>query len=111
MPRRADLRDLDGREVVITASHVQKNYRGFTAVRDATFSVARGEIFGLLGPNGAGKTTTVECLQGLREADGGEISVLGLDPVRQSRPPGVSDENSSSASHTRMWSGSAASCS
>ena len=85
MARRADLRDLDGREAVITASHVQKSYRGFTALRDATFAVARGEIFGLLGPNGAGKTTTVECLQGLRRPDGGAIAVLGLDPVRQSR--------------------------
>jgi ABC-2 type transport system ATP-binding protein len=39
-----------------------------------------GEIFGLLGPNGAGKTTTVECLQGLRHADGGKVRILGLDP-------------------------------
>ena len=42
---------------------------------DVTFSVAAGEIFGILGPNGAGKTTTVERLQGLRQADGGEIQV------------------------------------
>ena len=39
-----------------------------------------GEIFGILGPNGAGKTTTVECIEGLREPDGGEISVLGPRP-------------------------------
>jgi ABC-2 type transport system ATP-binding protein len=50
------------------------------AVRDATLEVQRGEIFGIIGPNGSGKTTTVECLQGLRQADGGELSVLGLDP-------------------------------
>ena len=41
-----------------------------------------GEIFGILGPNGAGKTTTVECIEGLREPDRGDISVLGLDPLR-----------------------------
>ena len=85
-----DLRDLDGREAVITASHVQKNYRGFTAVRDATFAVARGEIFGLLGPNGAGKTTTVECLQGLREADGGDdlrARPRPRAPVPRAAPP------------------------
>ncbi|OLT48624.1 multidrug ABC transporter ATP-binding protein [Cellulosimicrobium sp. CUA-896] len=52
------------------------------AVEDVSFSVARGEIFGVLGPNGAGKTTTVECLAGLREADGGTVRVLGVDPQR-----------------------------
>ena len=45
--------------------------------------MAEGEIFGLLGPNGAGKTTSVECIEGLRHADGGYISVLGLDPRTQ----------------------------
>jgi ABC-2 type transport system ATP-binding protein len=44
-----------------------------------SFTVEPGEIFGLLGPNGAGKTTTVECLIGLREPDGGELEVCGLD--------------------------------
>jgi ABC-2 type transport system ATP-binding protein len=47
-----------------------------------SFEVRRGEIFGLLGPNGAGKTTTVEIVEGYRRADGGEVRVLGLDPVR-----------------------------
>jgi ABC-2 type transport system ATP-binding protein len=44
--------------------------------------VYEGEIFGLIGPNGAGKTTTMECVEGLRKADRGTISVLGLDPRR-----------------------------
>jgi ABC-2 type transport system ATP-binding protein len=52
------------------------------AVDDVSFTVQEGEIFGILGPNGAGKTTTVECIEGLRGADRGEISVLGLDPRR-----------------------------
>jgi ABC-2 type transport system ATP-binding protein len=52
------------------------------AVDDVSFTVQEGEIFGILGPNGAGKTTTVECVEGLRTADRGEISVLGLDPRR-----------------------------
>ena len=42
-------------------------------------------MFGLLGPNGAGKTTTVEILEGLRPRSGGEVSVLGIDPARDSR--------------------------
>ena len=55
-----------------------KRYGSVTAVDGMSFAVGRGEIFGLLGPNGAGKTTTVEIIEGLREADGGTVSVLGL---------------------------------
>ena len=65
---------------VVEVEHLTKRYGDYVAVEDVTFSVAEGEIFGILGPNGAGKTTTVECLQGLRHADGGSLSVLGLDP-------------------------------
>jgi ABC-2 type transport system ATP-binding protein len=61
---------------------LQKRYGERVGVRDVSFSVARGEIFGILGPNGAGKTTTVECAQGLRNADAGVIRVLGLDSQR-----------------------------
>jgi ABC-2 type transport system ATP-binding protein len=43
--------------------------------------VPAGEIVGLIGANGAGKTTTVECIQGLRRADNGSLSVLGYNPV------------------------------
>jgi ABC-2 type transport system ATP-binding protein len=51
-------------------------------VDDVSFTVSEGEIFGILGPNGAGKTTTVECVEGLRKPDRGELRVLGLDPLR-----------------------------
>ncbi len=64
----------------ITVSHLKKTYGNVKAVEDVSFEVNECEIFGLLGPNGAGKTTTVECITGLRRPDGGEISVLGLDP-------------------------------
>jgi ABC-2 type transport system ATP-binding protein len=47
-----------------------------------TLHVQHGEIFGLIGPNGAGKTTTMECIEGLRVPDLGQVSVLGLDPIR-----------------------------
>jgi ABC-2 type transport system ATP-binding protein len=47
-----------------------------------SFSVAAGEIVGLLGPNGAGKTSTLECVIGLRSADGGSIAVGGVDARR-----------------------------
>ena len=67
---------------VIEVNHLTKRYRRHVAVADVSFSVEEGEIFGILGPNGAGKTTTVECVGGLREADGGDITVLGLHPRR-----------------------------
>ncbi|GAB3474732.1 ABC transporter ATP-binding protein [Amycolatopsis cihanbeyliensis] len=64
---------------------MHKRYRDKVAVRDVSFAVERGEIFGILGPNGAGKTTTVECVEGLREPDRGTVSVLGLDPRADTR--------------------------
>jgi ABC-2 type transport system ATP-binding protein len=67
---------------VIEVQHLHKSYRDMVAVDDVSFTVQEGEIFGILGPNGAGKTTTVECIEGLRTPDRGEISVLGLDPRR-----------------------------
>jgi ABC-2 type transport system ATP-binding protein len=51
-------------------------------VDDVSFAVEQGEIFGLIGPNGAGKTTTMECVEGLRQPDRGDVSVLGLSPGR-----------------------------
>lgn len=66
---------------MITAAGIRKSYADRLVVDDVSFSVERGEIFGLLGANGAGKTTVVECLQGLRRADGGTMRVLGLDPA------------------------------
>jgi ABC-2 type transport system ATP-binding protein len=67
---------------VIDVQHLHKKYGDTVAVADISFTVHEGEIFGILGPNGAGKTTTVECIEGLREPDRGEVSVLGLDPQR-----------------------------
>ncbi len=65
---------------VIIVKELSKSYGRLKAVDAIDFSVQRGEVFSLLGPNGAGKTTTVEILEGIRKADNGEVSVLGLDP-------------------------------
>ena len=70
---------------VIEVTELTKRYRGQVAVDGISFGVEQGEIFGLLGPNGAGKTTAVECLEGLRRRDGGQVQVLGLDPRTQGR--------------------------
>ena len=66
---------------VVEVRGLRKRYGDRTVVDGVDLDVAEGEIVGLLGANGAGKTTTVECLQGLRRADGGSIRVLGLDPA------------------------------
>ena len=69
----------------ITVQGLTKRYGELEAVAGIDFEVRSGEVFGLLGPNGAGKTTTVEILEGYRERDGGEVSVLGHDPSRPGR--------------------------
>ena len=60
---------------VIEVTDLRKSYGGRAVVDGVSFAVEEGEIFGILGPNGAGKTTTVECVEGLRTPDRGEISV------------------------------------
>jgi len=72
-------------ESVIKVLSLTKAYGEFLAVDNISFDVQRGEIFGLLGPNGAGKTTTLECLEGLRLPDKGDIQIMGIDPVRNIR--------------------------
>jgi ABC-2 type transport system ATP-binding protein len=67
-------------EPVISVKGLRKAYDGVEAVRGIDLEVGRGEVFAFLGPNGAGKTTTVEVLEGYRDRDGGEVSVLGADP-------------------------------
>jgi len=69
---------------VLQVENLTKRYGDVHAVRGISFEVAEGEVFGLLGPNGAGKTSTIEILEGLRDADGGRVSVCGFDPKTQS---------------------------
>ena len=64
----------------VEVTNLRKSYDGLEAVRGVSFDLRAGEVFGLLGPNGAGKTTTVEILEGYREPDAGEVTVLGADP-------------------------------
>jgi ABC-2 type transport system ATP-binding protein len=72
-------------EPIIAVRDFRKEYGDFTAVDGISFAVDRGEIFGLLGPNGAGKTSTLESLEGLREPNGGELRIAGIDPTRDAR--------------------------
>ena len=72
-------------DAAIRVSGLHKSYGEHEAVRGIDFEVGKGEVFGFLGPNGAGKTTTVEILEGYRERTAGEVSVLGIDPMRATR--------------------------
>ena len=65
---------------MIEVKNLTKRYGDFMAVDGISFNVHAGKIFGLLGPNGAGKTTTLECMEGLRQPNGGSIQVAGIDP-------------------------------
>lgn len=69
----------------VRVNHLRKTYGPAVAVADASFEVAPGEIFGLIGPNGAGKTTTLECIEGLRVPDKGNVDVRGANtrPLHQ----------------------------
>ncbi|HEX79448.1 MAG TPA: ABC transporter ATP-binding protein [Dehalococcoidia bacterium] len=68
--------------MVIDVDNLVKKYGSIIAVDGIGFRVDSGEAFGMLGPNGAGKTTTVEIIEGLRTADSGQVSVLGMDVAR-----------------------------
>ncbi len=70
-------------DAAITVRDLRKSYGAIDAVRGVDLEIARGEVYALLGPNGAGKTTAVEILEGHRERDGGDVSVLGHDPARR----------------------------
>ena len=64
---------------VIDAKGLTKRFGSFTAVRDNSFRIRRGEIFGLLGPNGAGKSTTFKMMCGLLKPSAGTATIMGLD--------------------------------
>lgn len=61
----------------VSIKNVCKSFGDVKAVRDVSFDVQPGEIFGLLGPNGAGKTTTIRMMLDIYRADSGTISVFG----------------------------------
>lgn len=76
--------DLDSVPVPTTpavqVTDLVKKYDGVTVVDSLSLTAAAGSVTAVLGPNGAGKTTTIECCEGLRVPDGGQVRVLGLDP-------------------------------
>ena len=67
---------------IITVKNLSKSYGDFSAVKDISFIVQRGEIFGFLGPNGAGKTTTINMIIGLARPSSGSIFIDGIDAIK-----------------------------
>jgi len=69
---------------IVSVCNLRKVYRNDiyekVAVKEVSFDVMPGQVLGIIGPEGAGKTTIVECIAGLRPADGGAIRVAGVDP-------------------------------
>ena len=67
----------------ITAEHLNRKFKDFVAVKDVSFDVQEGELFGFFGPNGAGKTTTINMLCTLLHPSGGTAPVNGFDVPRE----------------------------
>ena len=64
---------------VVSVQNMSVRFGDFDAVRDVSFDVGRGEIFGFLGANGAGKTTTIRVLCGLLPATDGRVIIDGIE--------------------------------
>lgn len=71
-------------ESVISIQHLSKSFGSFQAVKDVSFQVFQGDVFGFLGPNGAGKSTSMRCMLSLIKADSGDIRLFGL-PIKDHR--------------------------
>lgn len=78
---------IEGMEPTVIVSQLAKRFGDVQAVKDVSFSVTQGEIFGLLGPNGAGKTTTIRMMLDIFKPDRGKVSILGgpMDEAKKDR--------------------------
>ena len=70
---------------MVEVSHLSKNYGSHPAIRDLTFSVADGQVYGLLGPNGAGKSTIMNILTSYLAPTGGDVKVAGFSLPEQAQ--------------------------
>jgi polar amino acid transport system ATP-binding protein len=67
---------------ILRVSHLSKSFGTLQVLKDITFTVREGEVAAILGPSGSGKSTLLRCLCHLEEADGGSVSIAGLDLLR-----------------------------
>lgn len=93
--------------IVLSVRHLQKSIGRKPIIRDVTFDVRAGEIFGFLGPNGSGKTTTIRMLVDLIKPSGGQVLVCGEDvnrhPERALRHIGCIVENPEMYPYMTGW--------
>ncbi|GHO45801.1 ABC transporter ATP-binding protein [Ktedonospora formicarum] len=75
----------DGRETAVEVQHLVKTFGKYEAVRDISYTIGKGEIFGLLGPNGAGKSTTINMMCGYLEPTSGDTLINGHSIKREPR--------------------------
>lgn len=75
----------DGREIEVAVQHLVKTFGKYEAVKDISFTIGKGEIFGLLGPNGAGKSTTINMMCGYLEPTSGDTLVAGQSITREQK--------------------------
>ena len=69
-------------ENAVKVSNLSKSFNGQNVVRDISFDISKGEVFGLIGPNGAGKTTIIRMLLDIIRPDSGEIRILNDSAFR-----------------------------
>ena len=105
--KKLNTREISQRKAVVRVEELRKVYGPVVAVDNVSFEVYKGEIFGMVGPNGAGKTTTIECIEGLRQPDGGKIEVLEFSPQRDGyalrERIGVQLQTSVLQDHIKVW--------
>lgn len=70
---------------MIEVSHLTKRYGSHTAVKDLSFTIEKGQIYGFLGPNGAGKSTTMNIMTGCLAATSGDVKIGGYDIFEESK--------------------------
>src|SRR3982750_5027248 len=68
-------------EFAVQTHGLTRDFGAFRAVSGIDLRVPAGSLYGFLGPNGAGKSTTIKCLTGLLRPSGGEMRILGMDPI------------------------------
>ncbi|KRL03569.1 ABC transporter ATP-binding protein [Liquorilactobacillus capillatus] len=66
-------------ETVLKINNLQKKFGKLAVLKNITFSIQRGEVFGFIGPNGSGKSTTIRILLGILRANGGSATIFGQD--------------------------------
>ncbi len=70
---------------MIEVKNLTKKYGSFTAVKDISFTIEKGHVYGLLGPNGAGKSTTMNIITGCLAATEGQVTVDGFDIYEEAK--------------------------